>query len=294
MATFWRLHFSAPYRCPIYPTRCRCPAAHPQSACPSVLKADALCIALRLPMLLVRIALVLRPVLAPQPSQKCAIQHMHRGVARPSAWGSSVSCENVKSFAEALGRSWCSPRCVMCICWLAQEHRRCAGLDGIFPASLRNRMVDLVLRSIAWASLRNRLNLTRCYLWCFSSLQVHRTPPLAGKPRGGVVPFFFTTPRPSCLQTCGATVQPPGVSYFFFFHFHLLTAPFFLMYMTPPAHPFVSRRLHHTSPLRHVLRMFAPIVSPLCHASQSHLVVPRPFAMRWPCRAASSCRVSNS
>ena len=51
-------------------------------------------------------------------------------------------------------------------------------------------MVDLVLRSVAWASLRNRLNLTRCYLWCFSSLQVHRTPPLAGKPRGGVVPFF--------------------------------------------------------------------------------------------------------
>ena len=75
------------------------------------------------------------------------------------------------------------------------------------------------VKSFTWTSLRNRLNLTRCYLWCFSSLQVHRTPPLAGKPRGGGCPLFFTTPRPSRLQTCGATVQPPGVSYFFFFIF---------------------------------------------------------------------------
>ena len=50
------------------------------------------------------------------------------------------------------------------------------------------------MKLFAWTSLRNHLNLTHCYLWCFSSLQVHRTPPLSlANHEGGLSPFFHDT-----------------------------------------------------------------------------------------------------
>ena len=71
-------------RCPVYPT-VRSPSSVPVSP-----RGGPPLHCMRLPMLLARIALALGPILAPQPSQKRAIQHAHRGVARPSTRGRAL------------------------------------------------------------------------------------------------------------------------------------------------------------------------------------------------------------
>lgn len=100
--------------------------------------------------------------------------------------------------------------------------------------------------------------------------------------RGGVVPFFSRRCALSAYERVARRCSHL-VRLISFFLFHLLTTPFFLMYMTPSARPFVSHRLRHASPLRHLSRVFAPVVSPLCHASLS------PCCTVFATRRTSSC-----
>jgi hypothetical protein len=149
------------------------------------------------------------------------------------------------------------------------------------------------VKSFAWTLLRNRLNLTRCYLWCFSSLQVHRTPPLAGKPRGGggLSPFFAMLRFPLMnVWRDGSATWCVLFPFSFSFADHSLLShvhdhPFCpsLRLASPlpvATHcPFATCRaclLPSCPPF--VMRDSLALLHRLRHTS--HLVVPRPFAMR--------------